>query len=289
MAGFYDTDIAQRTECFKPIKKFELGINEKGARLGFEYIGKIDASLQPLTNSYRVRVSAKTEAKVLKLMAKAVEEFPKIVKYLDLNNVADFLNRCQSAIKASSNVDVNLMKAFVLSERINGNIYKFLSFLHSGLVNVGDVDRTFKFTASRGVVMKKNRILLLNAHQRNSSLFMKTGKYSGVFKGKPAITEFNTEALNEVAKHLHLPNYRNLEGARAIIAAYGLKKPKLKIKSASNILDEDKSLILKMDDEDIACEFENGNLSAAEIKQALTPSRINNINAILKRKVATIL
>lgn len=273
---FYDTDISSTTECFKTPSVPDF--SKKGSKtLAFDYdTRKPEKKVEKIS-----ALGHNNELKIVQSIISQIEKTPKLVKYLNISNVRGFLKRCEEAMLGESKVKCNLIKAFRASEKKRGDLYRLLSFLYSGVLQVGNLDN-HRFVASRGVIVRKNRILLVNASQRKSREFKKVGVYSGLYKGKPAIVKFCVQALNEVSELMELPS--GVRGMSGIIKTYELKKPKLVI-PASNILKDDKSFVMTLSDEDLAQEFEDGNIDRETLKEQLSAKRVNNINRILKSKV----
>lgn len=150
----------------------------------------------------------RTEKQIVDLVAREFTRNPHLIKHLPNNpygdNITDALNRIQSSIYASTGKQVNLIKAYTVSERTLGLLHQLLAMTAKGIiVPTSKLYNTKGFSAARG--SSTQRIYLISTKQSTSNQFRKIGKMSGLYNSKPAITHFRIEAINELKAYLPDP------------------------------------------------------------------------------------
>lgn len=153
----------------------------------------------------------RTEKQIVDMVARELTRNPHLIKCLPSNpqfsSIQSALNQIQASIFNSTGRQVNLIKAYTVSERTSGLLHQLLAMAAKGvIVPFSKRYNTKGFSASKG--SSSQRIYLLSTSQATSGQFRKTGKMSGLFNSKPAITHFRIEAINELKSYLPNPKSR---------------------------------------------------------------------------------
>lgn len=225
----------------------------------------------------------KAKVKGYKLLSYKQEDFITKLVFSSITENPDLLYRCSKDIKTSlralkqyildkKKIKVNMIEAYQFSEKNKKTLLSLMAFIKAGVLSVPDYKSRI---VANNKVSKNDEILLLSSKHQSDGNFKRVGKFSGLYKGKPAIVAFSEKAINELSlvfKKDRLYNY--------YISAYEIKP---EIISKQNDLDTGLSLNL-MTATDIVEFLTQGLCTREQIKTKCSPEQIKQINSIIKHK-----
>ena len=211
--------------------------------------------------------------KILFMTQEALHKNQHIIAECSHRDANKLLAKLQTIIKTQQSYNVDMIQAYKNDKRLG----QLFALVGRGVISLGrTADR---FTASTGNVTNKHKILLLSSRQATDGKFNRIGRYSGIYLGKPAITQFSIKAINELDKYIPM----KVEGdtlAKKLIKAYSVKKMILADKN--DLTKETSGVISDLTDEEIADGVSDGTITKEQCKEQLEASRIHNINKLLK-------
>lgn len=222
------------------------------------------------------RIVSNKERFITDLIVAVARKEPKLTKLCASKPLIEVLPFIKRKIKARG-YNVNMARAYKSSQKQGGLIPLLLSALAKGAVVIGDSKRFTKMTSS---ALKRDGITLIAYNQIQSPSFKKLGKFAGMYLGRPAITKFRLEALEEVRRYAKWGKSKG-DAVTAIKASFGLKA--LPVRNTP--LNKPNSYLVQMSDEELAEQLCEGRITKAEIKSVIDAKRFNNINKAIKNRI----
>lgn len=268
MVGFGDVGIIRKAKK-NSVDSVIRSRGEEGNRSGFGGLYKQERVRTSFEKPVK-RVASNNEEFITDLIVEAIKKKPKIALHCT-RSVSDALPIIKKSILAMG-YKVNMVRAYKNSEKNQELIPLLLSMVGNGiLVMKGTKD----FTRAIKSACRIDEIQMFSHKQTTKHTYKRVGKYAGVLAGKPGISKFRLEALDDIKNYI-----RWGKGKETAIVA--LKDRGLKPLYKGHMFETKVSELNQLTASSIAEGVISGSISKGQVKAELSKGKIVEVNKAIK-------